>query len=87
MGELFDASMTEIMSRHVEYTEANGRPLVKAYTRDEARALFGAFGDCQIEVNQLTRRDLRPIGRLIPEVLLQWLAHHFGWNLLITATK
>jgi ubiquinone/menaquinone biosynthesis C-methylase UbiE len=86
-GELFKASMAEIMGRHVEYTEANGRPLVKAYTRAEAMRLFSRFSDCEIEVNQLTRRELRPIGQLIPEALFQWLARHFGWNLLITATK
>jgi ubiquinone/menaquinone biosynthesis C-methylase UbiE len=86
-GELFKASMAEIMGRHVEYSEANGHPLVKAYTRAEARRLFRDFSDCEIEVNQLTRHDLRPIGWLIPEALFQWLARHFGWNLLITATK
>src|SRR5258708_2760269 len=39
-GELFQASIAEIMSRHVEYSETNGRPLVKAYTRAEASRLF-----------------------------------------------
>ena len=87
LSNLAYAPLAEIMGRHVEYTEANGRPLVKAYTRAEAMRLFGGFSDCEIEVNQLTRRDLRPIGQLIPEALFQWLARHFGWNLLITATK
>ncbi|MEK6320279.1 MAG: class I SAM-dependent methyltransferase [Acidobacteriota bacterium] len=85
--ELFNASMAEIMSRHVEYSQANGRPLVKAYTRAEACRLFRGFSKCKFEVNQLTRHDLRPIGRLIPEALFKWLARCFGWNLLITATK
>jgi ubiquinone/menaquinone biosynthesis C-methylase UbiE len=86
-GELLKGSPEEIMSRHVEYSETEGRPLVKAYTRAEARRLFRDFPGCAIQVNQLTRRDLRPIGRLIPEALFQWLARSFGWNLLITATK
>ncbi len=75
------------MSRHVEYSETEGRPLVKAFTRAEARQMFCEFRWCDIHVNQLTRRELRPIGRLIPEVLFLWLARNFGWNLLITATK
>jgi ubiquinone/menaquinone biosynthesis C-methylase UbiE len=86
-GELFKESMPEIMSRRVEYSETNGRPLVKAYTRNEARRMFSDFRDCYVQVNQLTRHELRPVGRLIPEALFQWLARTLGWNLLITATK
>jgi ubiquinone/menaquinone biosynthesis C-methylase UbiE len=86
-GELLKVGLQELMSRHVEYSETEGRPLVKAYTRPEARRLFSSFRGCAIRVNQLTRHDLRPIGRLLPEALFQWLARNFGWNLLITATK
>ncbi|HVG18240.1 MAG TPA: class I SAM-dependent methyltransferase [Blastocatellia bacterium] len=86
-GELLRRNLTEIMSRYVEYTETGGRPLVKAYTRDEARHLFDGFSDCKISVNQLTRRELGPVGRVLPENVLQWLAQNFGWNLIITATK
>ncbi|MFY9572133.1 MAG: class I SAM-dependent methyltransferase [Blastocatellia bacterium] len=86
-GELFKSSPAEIMSRHVEYSDNNTRPLVKAYTRAEARSMFRDFSNCQVEVHQLTRHDLRPIGRLIPKSLLRWLERGFGWNLLITATK
>lgn len=86
-GEFFKENMAGIMSRHVEYSETDGRPLVKAYTRDEARGMFSDFRDCHLQVNQLTRRELRPVGRFIPEALFQWLAVNFGWNLLITATK
>lgn len=85
--ELLKASPEEVMSRHVEYSQTEGRPLVKAYTRTEASRLFGGFRACAIQVNQLTRHELRPIGRLLPEALFQWLACNFGWNLLITATK
>ena len=86
-GELFKAGMAEIMSRHVEYSQTESRPLVKAYSRVEARRMFRDFRECNTQVNQLTRRDLRPVGRLLPEGLLDWLARNFGWNLLITATK
>ena len=86
-AELFHASPAELMSKYVEHTETGGRPLVKAYTRREARQLFRPFRDCHIEVQQLTREELRWVGKHLPESWLQWLARNFGWNLLITATK
>ncbi|MBI3651961.1 MAG: methyltransferase domain-containing protein [Acidobacteria bacterium] len=86
-GELWNASPAALMSRYVEHTETGGRPLVKAYTRREVRKLFARFRDCKVEVNQLTRAELGAIGRVMPEPMLQWLARHFGWNLIITATK
>jgi hypothetical protein len=49
--------------------------------------MFSDFRSCELQVNQLTRREIRPVGRFIPEALFQWLARNFGWNLLITATK
>ncbi len=86
-GEMFRSSAAEIMSRHVEHTETGGRPLVKAYTRSEARRLFRQFSDVKIQVNQLTRGELGPAGRWMPDSFFQWLARNFGWNLIITATK
>lgn len=86
-GELFKSTLADIMSRHVEYSETGGRPLVKAYTRGEARKMFGDFQEVAVQVNQLTRQELRTIGKLLPETMFQWLARNFGWNLLITATK
>ena len=86
-GKLLRHSVAEIMSRHVEYGAAESRPLVKAYTRDEARRLFCDFGEAEISVNQLTRRELRPFGRILPEPVFTRLAKGFGWNLLIKATR
>ncbi len=86
-GELCKYRPAEILSRYVEHTESDGRPLVKAYTRKEARQLFRRFRECNVEVNQLTREELGFVGRLLPESALQFLARHFGWNLMITATK
>jgi len=86
-GELLRSRPAEMMSRYVEHTETAGRPLVKAYTRGEARRLFQGFSDCRISVTQLTRHELGGVGRALPESVFQWLAHHFGWNLIITATK
>lgn len=86
-GDLFRESPSEIMSRYVEHSETEGRPLVKAYTRGEARRLFRDFSASEISVNQLERSDLKLIGRLLPESLFQRLARRFGWNLIIRAIK
>lgn len=86
-GDLLRETPAEMMSRYVEHSETEGRPLVKAYTRGEARRLFQPFSDCQIGINQLTREELGLPGRALPESTFQWLARHFGWNLIITATK
>jgi len=86
-GELLRSSPADIMSRHVEYSETGGRPLVKAYSRVEVRRMFRQFGSCQIQVRQLTREEFGPFGRLLPEPVLRWLGHHFGWNLIVNAVK
>lgn len=86
-GELLKASPDELMSRYVEYSETGGRPLVKAYTRNEVRKMFSRFSDCKVEVDQLTRPELGILGRMLPESVFQWLARNFGWNVIITATK
>jgi ubiquinone/menaquinone biosynthesis C-methylase UbiE len=86
-GKLLRLSVAEIMSRQVEYGAAESRPLVKVYSRNEARQLFRDFDECEIIVNQLTRPELRPFGAIVPEPAFNWLAEHFGWNLLIKATK
>jgi ubiquinone/menaquinone biosynthesis C-methylase UbiE len=86
-GDLFKETPAQMMSRYVEYSETGGRPLVKAYTRKEARRLFRDFSECEISVNQLTRGELGAIGNRLPEGFFQWLARKFGWNLLIKATR
>ncbi len=86
-GKLLRHSVAEIMSRYVEYGSAEAGPLVRTYTRDEARQLFCNFGQCEVSVNQFTRRELRPFGGMLPEPVFNWLAQRFGWNLLIKATR
>ncbi|HWP42990.1 MAG TPA: class I SAM-dependent methyltransferase [Blastocatellia bacterium] len=86
-GQLLNRSVEAIMSECVEHSETGGRPLVKAYTRREARELFKDFSRVEISVSQLTREELGAAGGLLPEPVLRWLAHHFGWNLIIRAIK
>jgi SAM-dependent methyltransferase len=87
-GELLRGhSPEEIMSRWVEYSEHGGRPLVKVYSQREARDLFSRFSQIKIQIEQLTRSDLRFLGRIIPDSLLNFLQNRWGWNLIVTATK
>lgn len=86
-GELFKRTPEEIMSRWVEYSEQEGRPLVKVYSRSQARRLFQNFKNVEFAVEQMTRAELHFLSRLIPDSLFSFLRKHFGWNLIITATK
>jgi ubiquinone/menaquinone biosynthesis C-methylase UbiE len=80
-------SPKEIMSRYVEYSEHNARPLVKVYSRRDARNLFAPFSEVNLKVEQLQRQELRFLSPLISEGLFRRLRHTIGWNLIITAKK
>ena len=87
-GELFQGvSTAELMSKYVEYNESGGRPLVKVYSRSEARQMFSMFGSIKVEVEQLTRPEIYFVGRYIPESIFQAMSRSIGWNLIITAIK
>lgn len=87
-GELFrGVSTAELMSKYVEYNESGGRPLVKVYSRSEARQMFSMFGSLKVEVEQLTRPEIYFVGRYIPESIFQAMSRSIGWNLIITAIK
>ena len=87
-GELFRGhSAEQIMSRWVEYSEHGARPLVKAYTRQQARELFRDFTRVKIQIEQLIRSEFPLVGRLIPEALFRAMRQSIGWNLIITARK
>jgi SAM-dependent methyltransferase len=87
-GELLRGrSPAEIMSRYVEFNESGGRPLVKVYSRREARKLFSMFGEVRIQVEQLTRPELYFFGRFIPEGIFRSLRRSVGWNVIVSARK
>jgi SAM-dependent methyltransferase len=77
----------EIMSRYIEVNEGGGRPLVKVYSRRQARQMFSMFREVKIQVEQLTRPELYFLGRFIPEKIFQRLRRSVGWNVIITARK
>ena len=87
-GELLRGRTPEqIMGRWVEYNEQGAEPLVKVYSRGEARKLFADFSEVEFEIEQMTRGELYFLSALIPDKLFRSLRKHFGWNLIITARK
>ncbi|HEV7842954.1 MAG TPA: class I SAM-dependent methyltransferase, partial [Pyrinomonadaceae bacterium] len=80
-------SPAEIMSRYVEYSEVAARPLIKVYSRREARSLFKPFREVNIEVEQMMRRELRLLSPLVSDKLFERLRRAVGWNVIITAKK
>jgi ubiquinone/menaquinone biosynthesis C-methylase UbiE len=82
-GLLDQCSMGEIMSRTVERSTNDARPLVKVYTKRRLRALFKGFADIHIRQRQMLAEELPDLlkwTRPISERLL-------GWNLIIKAMK
>jgi len=87
-GELLRGnSPRDIMSKYVEFNEGGGQPLVKVYSRRQARKLFSMFREVKVRVDQLTREELYFIGRVIPEALFRRLRKSVGWNVIISARK
>lgn len=87
-GQLLRGSTpAEIMSRYVEYSEHEAQPLVKAYSRREARALFADFSEVKTEVEQMIRQELSVLNPLVSESLFRRLRRTIGWNVIITAKK
>ena len=80
-------SAEEIMSRVVEFSDHGARPLVKVYSRRQARELFRQFRKVEVEVEQLMREELRVFKRIVSERLFERLRTRVGWNVVITATK
>ncbi|HJY26477.1 MAG TPA: hypothetical protein VJ306_00490, partial [Pyrinomonadaceae bacterium] len=80
-------SVAEIMSRVVEFSSHDARPLVKVYSRNEARELFSLFKSVTIEVEQLTRAELRFLSPLVSESMFDRLRKRIGWNVIVTAVK
>ena len=86
-GQLLRGDTPEqIMGRFVEVGEETD-PLVKVYSRSQARQLFKSFRTIKFEVDQMIRAELYALGRMMPERVFRSVRQRFGWNLVITATK
>lgn len=80
-------SAEEIMSRVIEFSDHDARPLVKVYSRKEVRELFKMFKDVRVDVEQLMRSELRIFSSLVSDSMFDRLCKSIGWNVIITAKK
>jgi SAM-dependent methyltransferase len=80
-------SAEEIMSRVIEFSDNDARPLVKVYSRKEVRELFGMFNEVRVDVEQLMRSELRILSPLVSDSMFDRLCKSIGWNVIITANK
>jgi len=80
-------SANDVMSKYVEFNAGGGRPLVKAYSRREARDLFSMFREVKIDVEQLLRAEFYFLSGLLPESVFRKLRTTLGWNVIISAKK
>jgi ubiquinone/menaquinone biosynthesis C-methylase UbiE len=80
-------SAAEIMSRVIEFSDHDARPLVKVYSRKQARELFGMFREVRVDVEQLLRDELRFLSPLVSDSMFAKLRKRIGWNVIVTAKK
>ena len=80
-------SAEDIMSRVIEFSDHDARPLVKVYSRSQTLALFNMFREVVIDVEQLTRAELRFLSPLVSEKMFERLRKKIGWNVIVTAKK
>ena len=80
-------SAEEIMSRVIEFSDHDARPLVKVYSRGQARELFRMFKDVRVDIEQLMRKELRLLSPLITDAVFEKLRTTIGWNVIVTAIK
>lgn len=86
-GFLRGKSTAEILSERIEISEGGGRPLVKVYSRRQARELFAMFREVKVQVEQLTRPELYFLGPIVSGSLFHRLCRSLGWNVIISARK
>jgi ubiquinone/menaquinone biosynthesis C-methylase UbiE len=83
-GMLKHHSMGDIMSRHVEISQNDARPLVKVYTASRLKRLFDGFEPRVVYKRQLIASELPGWLTWMPVGLAGRL---MGWNVVIKATK
>jgi glycosyltransferase involved in cell wall biosynthesis/ubiquinone/menaquinone biosynthesis C-methylase UbiE len=77
-------SMGDIMSRHVEISQNDARPLVKVYTAARLEALFAGFDDKTVYKRQLIASEQPGWLKWLP---LDLAGKVMGWNVIIKAVK
>ena len=83
-SDLEAISPGEIMSRNVEISTNNQRPLVKVYGAARLRQMFGEFQTVGICKRQLMAEEIPSVMR---KVSVETWMKLMGWNLIVKATK
>ena len=68
-------------------TDGPGNPLSKVYSKADARRLFAAFEDVNVESRFLNLRIYPGGGKIAQTRPAQWLERFVGWHLYIEAAK
>jgi hypothetical protein len=83
-GLLEDLSIGEIMSRSVEMSTSDARPLVKVYRASVLREMFAEFDQVRVNKYQLTGPERPARLNWVP---VSVLGRIMGWNLVVKARK
>jgi ubiquinone/menaquinone biosynthesis C-methylase UbiE len=83
-GLLEQLPIGEIMSRYVEISQNDARPLVKVYSAARLRSMFARFESRRIYKRQLVKSELPGLLAWMPVGLAERM---MGWNLIIKARK
>lgn len=62
-------------------------PLARVYSKREAAALFGIFGDVKQEVWEFNVDHWPYVRRIIPQSVERWLGRRWGWSRVIYGKK
>jgi glycosyltransferase involved in cell wall biosynthesis/ubiquinone/menaquinone biosynthesis C-methylase UbiE len=81
-------SIGEIMSRHVEITENDARPLVKVYTARALKQLFAGFESKVVFKRQMIAAEVpEDFAWVLRWISLETAGRLAGWNVIIKAIK
>jgi ubiquinone/menaquinone biosynthesis C-methylase UbiE len=62
-------------------------PIIRLYSRRQARRIFHRFAEVRMAVRTLTRSEFPVIGHRLPDDFLEFAARRFGFFLFIRAVK
>lgn len=88
-GRLLIERIDDILVEMECGTHSDAKPLVKVYTKKEAREMFKKYSTVNIDIYHLRRSDCRVSGIFVPihQSILDTLSKYFGWYVVIHAIK
>lgn len=68
-------------------TDGAQSPLARVYSRKSARELLKGFSQFVFRVENINKRHIPIVGKLLPNAIERWLGRRFGWHLHIFAVR